>query len=313
MKRGNTFVWPMVLLFLTIQPTYAQEEPTKIIQEEESAEVFLEEYTDEFQNTFFEALKQKGIQNYDRAVNLFLDCKRLDSINPTIDHELAKTYLLDNKYMSAQDFALKAVNKEPGNYWFTNTLVEVLEKQSYNIDRVQESIPFKNDTLKQNLATIYFKRALYSAALEVLQKLKASTFKKGLRERIEDSLSIKNKANAQPAVNTDVTENNNPAKKLQLEFEQLIGAADFATLERQAKDATEEYPLQPFFYYAYGLALSENKKYKEAIDALEAAQDFIFEQNTLSQKIFEQLAKAHSILGNESKANEYRNKMKSGL
>lgn len=32
-------------------------------QEEESAELFLDEYTDEFQETFFEGLKQKGIQN----------------------------------------------------------------------------------------------------------------------------------------------------------------------------------------------------------------------------------------------------------
>ena len=51
--------------------TYAQEE-------QESAEVYLEEYTDEFQENFFEALKQKGIQNYDRAVDLFLKCKQLE-------------------------------------------------------------------------------------------------------------------------------------------------------------------------------------------------------------------------------------------
>ena len=39
-------------------------------QEEESAELFLEEYTDEFQNLFFEALKQKGIQNYQLLVKI---------------------------------------------------------------------------------------------------------------------------------------------------------------------------------------------------------------------------------------------------
>lgn len=39
-------------------------------QEEESAEISLELYSDEFQEYFFEALKQKGIENYDKAINL---------------------------------------------------------------------------------------------------------------------------------------------------------------------------------------------------------------------------------------------------
>ena len=37
---------------------------------EDSSEVFLEEYSDTFQENFFEALKQKGIENYDKAINL---------------------------------------------------------------------------------------------------------------------------------------------------------------------------------------------------------------------------------------------------
>ena len=102
----------------TLQTAYAQEEPSKIVKEEESAEVFLEEYTDEFQDKFFEALKQKGIQNYDRAINLFLDCKRLDANNIVIDHELAKAYYLDKKYISAQQYAIEVLVSEPNNYWY---------------------------------------------------------------------------------------------------------------------------------------------------------------------------------------------------
>ena len=125
------------MCFCTLQSSYAQEEPSKIIQEEESAEVFLEEYTDEFQDKFFEALKQKGIQNYDRAINLFLDCKRLDATNIVVDHELAKAYLLDKKYISAQQYAIETLVAEPKNYWYLDTLISILEKQSNSIETVK--------------------------------------------------------------------------------------------------------------------------------------------------------------------------------
>ena len=82
---------------LVSQLSLAQEQPSKIIQEEESSEVFLEEYTDKFEETFFEALKQKGIENYDRAINLLLECKAMEPFDATIDHELAKAYFSDKE------------------------------------------------------------------------------------------------------------------------------------------------------------------------------------------------------------------------
>ena len=39
---------------------------------------------DEFQEHFFEALKQKGIENYDRAVEALHKCLNLDSKKPVI-------------------------------------------------------------------------------------------------------------------------------------------------------------------------------------------------------------------------------------
>ena len=55
-------------------------------QEEGSAELFTESYTDRFQEVFFEALKQKGIENYDRAKEQLLEAKKLDPLHPVIDY-----------------------------------------------------------------------------------------------------------------------------------------------------------------------------------------------------------------------------------
>jgi len=82
LKKPFYLLLGILFLGLVFVPTscYAQEKPSEI-NIEDSAEVFLEEYSDDFEEAFFEALKQKGIENYDRAINLFLECKRLDAKN----------------------------------------------------------------------------------------------------------------------------------------------------------------------------------------------------------------------------------------
>ena len=167
--------------------SYAQEKEK--INVEQSSEVFLEEYTDEFQETFFEALKQKGIQNYDRAANLLLECKRLQPDNVVIDHELAKTYMLDKRNVFAQQYAIEALVAEPENYWYLDTLVAILEKQSNDIETIRTTIPYEKKELQKNLALIYYKRRKYNAALAVLKELSKSDFKEELTLKIQDSLT----------------------------------------------------------------------------------------------------------------------------
>lgn len=296
----------------TLQITYAQEEPSKIIQEEESAEVFLEEYTDEFQEAFFEAIKQKGIQNYDRAINLFLECKQLDSENKVIDHELAKTYLLDKKYFDAEKYAIEAIISDAGNYWYLDTLIAVLEKQSNTIESVQNTVPFENEALQKNLALIYFKRKKYSDALTILKKISTSVFKDELTSKIEDSLSQKvNEASIKTT--KAIVVNNDPVRSLELNLEQQIKLGQFRMVESRAKEAVELYPLQPFFYYAYGLALQKNNKNSQAIDVLQSSLDYLFDDQKLANRIYQALSDAYTGTNNFSKANEYLRKIKPGF
>ena len=61
---------------------------------------------DEFQEYFFEALKQKGIENYDRAVDALQKCLNLDSQSPVIYFELGKNYNKLKNFGAAEE-ALK--------------------------------------------------------------------------------------------------------------------------------------------------------------------------------------------------------------
>ena len=302
----------ILMCVCTLQIAYAQEEPSRIIQEEESAEVFLEEYTDEFQEAFFEATKQKGIQNYDRAINLFLECKRLDPENKVIDHELAKTYLLDKKYFDAEKFAIEAIISDASNYWYLDTLIAVLERQSNTFESVQNTVPFENEALQKNLALIYFKRKKYSDALTILKKISPSVFKDELTSKIEDSLSQKVNEASIKTIKAIVV-NNDPVRSLELNLEQQIKLGQFRMVESRAKAAVELYPLQPFFYYAYGLALQKNNKSSQAIDVLQSALDYLFDDQKLANRIYQALSDAYTGTNNFSKANEYLRKIKPGF
>ncbi|WP_394974370.1 tetratricopeptide repeat protein [uncultured Croceitalea sp.] len=311
--RSCFFIGISVLSLLILSPSYAQEEPSKTIEEEESAEVFLEEYTDDFQEKFFEALKQKGIQNYDRAINLLLECKRLDANSVVIDHELAKAYYLDKKYISAQQYAIEALIAAPKNYWYLDTLISILDKQSNSIEAVKSNIPFNENKLKENLALIYYKKRKYQEALKILNGISNSDFKDELTLKINDSL---NKPLEQPTVKSatfTVENNESTTEGMEMNIKNQIRLEQYRIVEKTAKDAVEAYPLQPYFYYAYGLALHKNNKNSQAIEILESSLDYLFDDISLANKIYQTLADAYTKINNFSKANLYLSKIKPGF
>ncbi len=313
MNRIKKLLYLSLGIIILTSSCYAQEEPSKTIEEEESAEVFLEEYTDDFQEKFFEAIKQKGIQNYDRAINLLLECKRLDANSVVIDHELAKAYYLDKKYISAQQYAIEALIAEPKNYWYLDTLISILDKQSNSIEAVKSNIPFNENKLKENLALIYYKKKKYQEALKILNGISNSNFKDELTLKINDSL---NKPLEQPTVKsaTFTVENNEPTTEgMEMNIKNQIRLEQYRIVEKTAKDAVEAYPLQPYFYYAYGLALHKNNKNNQAIEILESSLDYLFDDISLANKIYQTLADAYTKINNFSKANLYLSKIKPGF
>ncbi|WP_396591140.1 tetratricopeptide repeat protein [Allomuricauda sp. R78024] len=287
--------------------TYAQEE-------EQSAEVFLEEYTDEFQESFFEALKQKGIQNYDRAIDLFLECKRLDSSNSVIDYELAKAYFLDKQYIQAQEYAVDALKAKPMDFWYLETLLRVLEKQGTSIDVIQQQLPFSNNKLQENLAVFYFKKRKYNDALKVLEGLGNSKFATDLTLKINDSIQrVNEKLTTAVKPEKTVQKEDGPIAQYQSQIEGLLVRGDFKNMEEVSKEALDSYPLQPYFHYAYGTALNRTSKSTKAVEVLESALDYLLDDVSLANKIYAELSKAYTAIGNASKANEYLNKIKTGL
>ena len=293
--------------FLMQHYTYGQEE-------QESADVYLEEYTDEFQENFFEALKQKGIQNYDRAVDLFLKCKQLEPNNSVVDYELAKAYMLDKRYVQAEDFAIEALLSEPEDYWYLDNVLTILEKQGSPLETIKERIPYSNTKLRQNMALFYFKMKQYKEATEVLQDLPSSSLKSELSRKIKDSLQKReNIEEVTPIVQNVEETKSDPISQLRKTMEEYIAASNYTALLTESKEALDTYPLQPYFYYAYGTALNNTGNASKGVEVLESGLDYILDDNTLQNMIYRQLSEAYSKIGNTQKANDYLNKINSGL
>lgn len=288
--------------------TYAQEE-------QESAEVYLEEYTDEFQENFFEALKQKGIQNYDRAIDLFLKCKQLEPSNSVVDYELAKSYSLDKKYVQAQTYAIEALLSEPEDYWYLDNLLTILDNQGSPVESIKAQIPYENKKLRENMAVSFFKKKKYADALKVVKELGSSSLASDLTQKINDSLQKENEVpTTAPIIKvSEEVAGDGPVAQLRRQIEELLSRSNYKEMLAISQEALDTYPLQPYFYYAYGTALHNTGNSNKAIEVLESGLDYLLDDGLLENNIFKELSKAYTKIGNTQKANEYLNKINSGL
>ncbi|XLS29334.1 tetratricopeptide repeat protein [Flavobacteriaceae bacterium M23B6Z8] len=286
-----------------------------------NASVFTEEYTDEFQENFFEALKQYAIENYEKAITALEECKKLKPDYAVIDFELSKNYLKLRQYFKAEDYMLQALNAEPNNLWYLDGLFTVYEAQNNTRKAIEVATQLadKNNRYKENLVLLYMRNGDYDESLKLLdeldQELGITTRRRNQRIRI---LAMKN---YDSQVENEVEENNsskkvsieNPLETIRNDIKELSKLSDYKSIEKLTEEALETYPAQAEFYFANGLAKNKLKKHKDAISSLEMALEFLIDDTDLENQIYEQMILAYTALGNTKKAEEYNRKSKKGL
>jgi tetratricopeptide (TPR) repeat protein len=128
---------------------------------------------DKFQETFYEALKQKGIENYDRSIKALLQCIELDNSKAVIYYELGKNYVKLKNFGAAEDALKKAISKEPSNEWYLDELYGVyyeLDDYDKALKTVKQLVKFHPD-YKEDLAALYLRNKKFKAALKILDEL----------------------------------------------------------------------------------------------------------------------------------------------
>lgn len=140
---------------------------------------------DDFQEAYYESLKQKGIENYDKAILSLEKCLKLQPGNAVIFHELGKNYFFQKNYIEAENMLLKATQLEPGNKWYWIDLYEVYyETKNFNqgILTLQKIIPLDKN-YKEDLLALYMYTRQYDKALVLLNELDDLFGKTEVRDR----------------------------------------------------------------------------------------------------------------------------------
>lgn len=150
----------------------------------------LGEVEDGFQEHFFEALKQKGIENYERSIESLLECLKIDASKPVIYFELGKNYNQLKNFGAAEEALKKAIKMQPDNEWFLEELYEVYFRQDdfdNAIKTVKQLVKYHPD-YKQDLATLYVKKEKFKDALKILDELDAQLGSNAVRDQMRNAI-----------------------------------------------------------------------------------------------------------------------------
>jgi tetratricopeptide (TPR) repeat protein len=140
--------------------------------------------SDEFENYYYESLKQKGIENYDKAIEALEKCKNIQPENPIVFFELGKNYLSQKKYKDAYDNFEKVTKIDPKNRWAWVGLYDVCyDTRDYNqaIIIVQKLVEFKPD-YREDLVSLYMNTQQFDKALDLINELNETVGKSEKRE-----------------------------------------------------------------------------------------------------------------------------------
>lgn len=133
--------------------------------------------SDDFQENFFEALKQKGIENYELAIEALRKAEKAAGDNPenlsVVYFEMGKNQVHLKQYAEAEENFKKVLQKEGDRVVVIEALYDLYyQKNDYAaaIPIVQQLIPFDDD-YKEDLANLYAKTQQFDKSLALLDEL----------------------------------------------------------------------------------------------------------------------------------------------
>lgn len=132
--------------------------------------------SDEFENYYYESIKQTGIENYDKAVLELEKCLQLQPNNEVVCFMLGKNYLYQKKYDLAYQNFEKATEINPKNRWYWVGMYDACyESKDFlkAIPVVQKLVEFKID-YKEDLTSLYMSTQQFDKALLLINELNES-------------------------------------------------------------------------------------------------------------------------------------------
>ena len=282
-----------------------------------------EENNLKFQTYFFEALKQKGIQNYDKAIESLEKSYEIYPTNVAVEFEFSKNFLKLKEYAEAELFINKALDKEPKNKFLLEHKVSVLRAQR----KIKEAIEVQKILTKiqpkdaDKLVLLYVQDQNYSEAEKIIAEVEKKALSTRRIKTFKNYIANRKKAIAKKMENVKPISNEVDVEGLRNQFKKdksyntllkLLNREaklqDFNSLVLDSKEGLELFPAQPVLYKLNGVALNKLGKYKDAIDVLTIGIDFVFDNNALEADFYNQLAFSYKKLNKTKEALKYKQK-----
>lgn len=269
-----------------------------------------------FETAFFEALKQKAIGNFDKAIEALDFCYTLDSANVAVLFERSKNFFWQKNYFEAKQNLNKALLLEPKNIWLLEHAkdIAVAEKNYSDAIAFQKKIIAINPLKKIALLVLYIDNHDKKNALDLLAILKKEQgFSKQLKTiesqllepKIEpiNQITDSNKSDLESLKSAYQKSQNYDLLKQILALESV--QKNYELLVEDTTNALEIFPSQALLYLYAAEANNALKNYQTALEHLENGIDFAIDK-LMKKKYYLAYFESYNGLNNTQKANEYK-------
>ncbi len=153
---------------------------------QETDEAVQDDVRRKYEYFFHEANRQRLLENYDAAVELYEYCLTLNPDADVVLYELSKFMNYLQKDSLAEAYLKRAVELAPDNYWYANALVMAYVSDGKIVEALEvaetlsEKFPKKSDVLLM-LVDLYTRTEDYANVIKTLERLEV---KEGKSERI---------------------------------------------------------------------------------------------------------------------------------
>lgn len=236
--------------------------------------------TDEFQESFFEALKQKAIENNELALEALKKAEKAatsEEQKAVVNYEIGKNLVAVRRYQDAEAYYKKVLNSQGEKLDVMESLYDIYYKErDYDkaIPLVKKLIQ-QDDDYKEDLANLYTRTKQYDKALALLDELDESWGETAYRNTLRSTI-YKKTGNKEAQI--DRIESKTAAgKKSEQDYLSLIylysEEGNAAKAFETAKELIVTYPKSELAHFALYKFYLENGQTKEAISSMEKVFD----------------------------------------
>lgn len=193
MNKYISIILMLVALSLSTT-TYAQEE----VEEVEVNQDDLGDVSNDFKDTFFNALAEKAKGNHDRAIEMLERCANMQPSSGAIQFELAKNHFANTAFAKAEKSIITGLELSGDNEWMLDLLFDIYDEQKEYEKAVpiMEKLVKINDNYQEFLPTLYYRIGNYDKALATLDAIdnrqgNGDSRRNALRRSLESRLQQK--------------------------------------------------------------------------------------------------------------------------